>query len=146
VIGAELRENEYTIKPLDPETWDALAQLAERHNGFWHGCWCTGSTRRAPSRRPSGAVAWCEYGTVDEPPNVYHRKEYEQGVVRTPDYRLTCLFVDTKYRRKGVVAVRGALALIGRAGGGLVQAHPQEQPWQEISASFLYNSTRSRFR
>jgi hypothetical protein len=23
------------------------------------------------------AVAWCEYGTPEELPNIYHRKEYE---------------------------------------------------------------------
>ncbi len=24
-----------------PQTWDAFADLAERHNGVWGGCWCT---------------------------------------------------------------------------------------------------------
>jgi hypothetical protein len=33
--------NDYTIKPLDTVTWPAFAQLAERHNGVWSGCWCT---------------------------------------------------------------------------------------------------------
>ena len=33
--------NKYTIKPLGPDTWDAFAQLAERHNGVWGGRWCT---------------------------------------------------------------------------------------------------------
>jgi hypothetical protein len=33
---------EYTVKPLGPDTWEAFAQLAERHNGVWNGCWCTG--------------------------------------------------------------------------------------------------------
>lgn len=31
---------EYTVKPLGPDTWDAFAALAERHNGVWGGCWC----------------------------------------------------------------------------------------------------------
>ena len=30
-----------TVRPLTPETWDAFAGLAERHNGVWGGCWCT---------------------------------------------------------------------------------------------------------
>jgi hypothetical protein len=173
VIAAELSENEYTIKSLGPETWDAFAQLAERHNGVWGGCWCTwfhpacaeqkiaGGSRAYKERLVNEgrahaalvfdgdvAVAWCEYGTVEELPNIYHRKEYEQGLDRTPDYRLTCLFVGNGYRRKGVagVAVRGALALIGRAGGGLVEAYPQDvAPDRKISASFLYNGTRSLF-
>jgi hypothetical protein len=35
------------------------------------------------------AVAWCQYGTPEELPGIYHRKEYEAGLERVPDYRLT---------------------------------------------------------
>src|SRR5688500_20268981 len=31
----------YRIEPLGPLTWEAFADLAERHNGVWGGCWCT---------------------------------------------------------------------------------------------------------
>ncbi|MGH8892409.1 MAG: hypothetical protein ACRDWY_03745 [Actinomycetes bacterium] len=64
-----------------------------------------------------------------------------------PDYRLTCFFVDRQYRRKGVaaVALRGALGLIAQAGGGVVEAYPQDTPGKKVSASFLYNGTRSLF-
>src|SRR5262249_7519759 len=31
----------FVVKPLGPDTWDAFAGLAERHNGVWGGCWCT---------------------------------------------------------------------------------------------------------
>jgi len=31
----------YRIESLTPQTWDAFADLAERHNGVWGGCWCT---------------------------------------------------------------------------------------------------------
>ncbi len=48
------------------------------------------------------AVAWCEYGTPEELPNIYHRKEYEAGLDKLPDYRLTCFFVDKIY---GVVGI-----------------------------------------
>jgi hypothetical protein len=30
----------YTIRPLDPSTWDAFAELVERNNGIYGGCWC----------------------------------------------------------------------------------------------------------
>jgi len=91
------------------------------------------------------AVAWCEYGTPEELPNIYHRKEYEAGLDRLPDYRLTCFFVDKKYRRKGVagVALQGALDLIARAGGGAVEAYPRDTEGQKISASFLGVGPRS---
>jgi GNAT superfamily N-acetyltransferase len=65
-----------------------------------------------------------------------------------PDYRITCLFVDRAYRRAGMaaVAVRGALALIAAAGGGLVEAYPHDLPeGKKTSASFLYNATRTMY-
>ena len=30
------------------------------------------------------AVAWCEYGTPEELPNIYHRKEYGAGLDKAP--------------------------------------------------------------
>jgi hypothetical protein len=165
--------SEYQVKPLTPGTWDAFADLAERHNGVWGGCWCTwfhtmyaekGHTaegNRALKERLvsegrahaalvfDGAVAvgWCEYGTPEELPNIYHRKEYEAGLGRLPDYRLTCFFIDKRYRRSGVaaIALRGALDLIAQAGGGVVEAYPHDTAGQKVSASFLYNGTRSLF-
>lgn len=165
--------SEYAIKPLGPDTWGAFAELAERHNGVWNGCWCTwfhpacsekgqsAEGNRALKERLVNegrahaalvfdgdvAVAWCEYGTPDELPNIYHRKQYEADLETLPDYRLTCFFVDRKYRRKGVaaVALRGALGLIARAGGGVVEAYPQDTLGKKVSASFLYNGTRTLF-
>ena len=163
----------YTIKPLGPDTWEAFARLAEKHNGVWGGCWCTWFHPRrkeqgldVESARPykellvrqgrahaalvfdgEAAVGWCEYGTPEELPNIYHRKEYEAGLDRAPDYRLTCLFVDRDSRRTGVaaVALQGALELIAQAGGGVVEGYPQDTPGKKTSASFLYNGTRSMF-
>jgi GNAT superfamily N-acetyltransferase len=133
----------HRIEPLAPRTWDAFAALAERHNGVWGGCWCVHfhcyphppeltelgarefKRRRVEDDRAHAAlvfdgdlaVAWAEFGPVDELPNIQHRKEWEQGLVHRPDYRITCLFVDRRYRRRGMaeVAVRGALALIAEA-------------------------------
>jgi GNAT superfamily N-acetyltransferase len=161
---------QYTIKPLAPETWDAFAQLAERHNGVWGGCWCIWFHPDCAEKRQSAegnralkqrlvdegrahaalvfdgdeAVAWCQYGTPEELPSIHHRAEYEAGLDRLPDYRLTCYFVDRRYRRKGLaaVALQGALDLIAQAGGGLVEAYPQDTGGKKTSASFLYNCTR----
>lgn len=164
---------DYMVKPLGPDTWDAFARLAERHNGVWGGCWCTwfhpscvekkqgaeghrmlkerlvneGRAHAALVFDGDAAVAWCEYGTPEELPNIYHRKEYEADLDRLPDYRLTCFFVDKNYRLRGMasVALHGALHLIAQAGGGVVEAYPQDTDGQKISASFLYNGTRSLF-
>jgi hypothetical protein len=32
----------YTVRPLDASTWDAFAELVERNNGVFGGCWCMG--------------------------------------------------------------------------------------------------------
>jgi GNAT superfamily N-acetyltransferase len=172
--AVEASADGYRIEPLGPRTWDAFADLAERHNGVWGGCWCTWFHLYpdCPERKTLGnrafkqrlvdegrahaalvfdgdtAIAWCEYGTVEELPNIHHRKQWEQSVVRMPDYRITCLFVDRDYRRKGLaaVAVRGALQLISAAGGGLVESYPHDlPPGKKPSASFLYNATRTMY-
>jgi len=65
-----------------------------------------------------------------------------------PDFRITCLFVDRRYRRKGMaeIAVRGALALIAAEGGGRVESYPHDlPPDRKISSSFLYNATRTMY-
>ena len=43
------------------------------------------------------------------------------------------------------MALRGALDLIAQAGGGVVEAYPQDTEGKKISASFLYNGTRTLF-
>lgn len=163
----------YVTKPLTRDTWAAFADLAERHNGVWGGCWCTwfsltpkdkgqaGEGNRALKKRRvdegtnhaalvfdgDRAIAWCEYGPPEELPNIYHRKEYEAELTRLPDYRLTCFFVDKDYRRTGVAAaaLQGALDLIARAGGGVVEGYPHDTGGKRTSASFLYNGTRRMF-
>jgi GNAT superfamily N-acetyltransferase len=75
-------------------------------------------------------------------------QEYEAGIDRLPDYRVTCFFVDKRYRRKGMagVALQGALRLIELAGGGTVEAYPQDtEGGQKVSASLLYSATRGLF-
>jgi len=165
--------DELVVKPLGPDTWDDFAALAERHNGVWGGCWCTyfhprrvlensdvepgrpykqrlvhqGRAHAALVFDGDRAVAWCEYGPPAELPNIYHRKEYEAGLVQAPDYRLTCFFVDRDYRRRGMasVALRGALQLIAQAGGGIVEGYPHDMQGKRTSSSFLYSGTRTMF-
>ena len=181
-VGAEDTMTEYTIKPLDIETWDAFARLCEKHNGMgFGGCWCTWFHRATHGGPPPPgaeehrdretgrgykerlvregrahaalvfdgdvAVGWCQFGAPAELPGINHKKEYEAGLVSLPDYRLTCIFVDRNHRREGAAAVAlgGALDLIARAGGGVVEAYPQDTAGKKISASFLYDGTRSMF-
>ncbi|MDQ0734462.1 GNAT family N-acetyltransferase [Arthrobacter agilis] len=167
-------DDSFRIEPLSTRTWDAFAALAERHNGVWGGCWCNWFHLYPdpPERRTLGsrefkrqlvdddrahaalvfdgerAVAWAQYGSVGELQNIHHRKEWEKTMVRVPDWRITCLFVDRDYRRQGVAAtaVRGALSLIARAGGGTVESYPHDLPaGKKTSSSFLYNATRTMY-
>jgi hypothetical protein len=43
------------------------------------------------------------------------------------------------------VALQGALGLIARAGGGVVESYPHDTQGEKVSSSFLYNATRSLF-
>lgn len=43
------------------------------------------------------------------------------------------------------MALRGALDLIAQTGGGVVEAYPQDTQGKKITASFLYNGTRTLF-
>jgi len=165
--------SEYEIRPLDPSTWDAFARLVDKHNGCgFGGCWCTWFHSR--EGRPEGekgrpwkerlvregkahaalvfdgdtAAAWAQYGSPEVLPRIYHRKEWEAGLTgEPPDYRITCIFVDRDYRRKGVaaVAVRGALDLIAKAGGGVVEGYPHDLRGKKMRSQFLYSATRTLF-
>jgi hypothetical protein len=161
----------YTVRALGTDTWDAFARLVERHNGVFGGCWCTwfhtmhaektftaedncalkqrlvaeGRAHAALVFDGDEAVAWCEYGTPAELPNIYHRKQYDAELDRLPDYRITCIFVDKKHRRKGLsaAALQGAVDLISQAGGGVVEGYPHDTDGKKVSV--LYNGTRSLF-
>lgn len=163
------------IKALTPETWDAFAAMVERHNGIFGGCWCIwfhpdsaergqgaevnrmlkrryveeGAAHAALVLDGDRAVAWCEFGTPAELPNIHHRKDYEASAAEPPpDYRLTCLFIDKAYRRRGIshLALGGALDLIAQAGGGVVEGYPQDTSGGvKVGNSFLYNGTRALY-
>jgi GNAT superfamily N-acetyltransferase len=160
------------VRPLTTATWPAFEAMVDRHNGIFGGCWCTWFHPEDHERGPGAegnrlrkkryvgagtahaalvvdgdeAVAWAQYGTPDELPNLHHRKQYDVEKDRDPDYRITCVFVDKRYRRRGVteIAIRGALDQIAQAGGGVVEAYPHDLTHQtkKMSSSFLYNGTR----
>jgi hypothetical protein len=83
----------------------------------------TTPTSELPAR-PLSADAWDVFAAlVDRHNGVWGsttRKECEAGLVRPPDWRVTCFFVGRDRLRRGV-APPGALDQIAEAGGGVVE-------------------------
>jgi GNAT superfamily N-acetyltransferase len=163
----------HEVVPLTPDTWHLFEELAG-HKGLFGSCWCVhfhchpdppereamgnqafkkklvedGVAHAALVLEDGRAVAWAEYGTVAELPNIHHRKQWEAETEQPPDHRITCLFVEKGHRRTGLaeVAVKGALALIADAGGGRVESYPHDlPPEKKTSSSWLYNATRTMY-
>lgn len=160
-------------RPLTAATWPAFARLVEKHHGIFGWCWCIsfhlqeGEGRRGAAayramkeaRVRSGtahaamifdgpdAVGWCQYGSVDELPNIKSRKAYDAGLTELPDWRITCFFIDRERRGEGIanLALHHALAEIGRLGGGTVEGYPEDVAGRKVSRSFLWSGTLGMF-
>lgn len=156
---------------LDSSTWDAFAELVERNNGVYGGCWCIGfhpeRSLTGPGRREikrdrvctdrshaalvldedGAAQGWCQYGSPEELPCIKHRREYDKDAPPRPDWRITCIFVDKLHRGQGIArsALEGALDQIAHAGGGLVEAIPEVTAGREAQGRFLFSGTVELF-
>ena len=93
------------------------------------------------------AVGWCQFGPTGELPNIRSRKEYENGLRELPEWRITCFFIDRERRGEGIasIALRHALRYIGQAGGGMVEAYPEDYTGERTSNSFLCSGTLRMF-
>jgi hypothetical protein len=92
-------------------------------------------------------VAWAEFGTPEQLPNIHHRKQYLEGVVAPPNYRITCIYVYKKHRKAGLAAaaLRGGAGSDRRrrwrSGRGVPPGHARKK----VNPSFLYNGTRHMY-
>ncbi len=144
----------YVTKPLTSETWPDFAALVEANNGVWGGCWCMGfhveglgkdstaeGNREAKRAHVTNGtvhqmlvyldgdcVGWIQYGSPAEVATIKNPKAYEKDLVELPDWRIGCVFTGSKHRGQGVAraGLAGALSAIGRAGGGVVEAYPEQ--------------------
>jgi ribosomal protein S18 acetylase RimI-like enzyme len=156
----------YTTGPLDASSWDAFAELVERNNGVYGGCWCiahhteyqrgvsdprTLKEQLVKSGRPHAALVfdesgvaqgWCQYGSPGEL-GLKHQREYAKDPPPRADWRITCIFVDKHDRGRGVAraALAGALSQIAAAGGGLVEAISETTAGREAQDRFLFSAT-----
>lgn len=158
---------------LSQKTWPAFARLVEKHGGIFGGCWCisfhlepgdnqrlAGRYREAKEERVregrahaalvfdgEEAIGWCQFGPTAELPNIRSKKEYDKGLGKPPDWRITCFFIDRTRRGQGVasLALREALKEIERLGGGIVEAYPEDYTGEKVSNSFLCSGTLGMF-
>jgi GNAT superfamily N-acetyltransferase len=160
----------YTIQPLGTSTWDAFAELVERNNGIYGGCWCvafhsayrrdisdTRGLKEGLVRAGNAHAAlvfdehgltqgWCQYGSTDELV-LRHRREYLKDPPPAARWRITCIFVDKRHRGQGIAraGLQGALAQIAGAGGGLVEAISETTTGRQAQGRFLFSATVELF-
>jgi GNAT superfamily N-acetyltransferase len=162
---------DYTVRPLNAETWAAFAALVEANNGIFGGCWCIGfhpegglkdrtvalNRERKHERVRAGTahaalvfegddcVGWCQFGPPVELPRIKSRAAYEKSHTAGADWRIACCYVGKGHRRQGVAtaALTGALELIAGLGGGTVEGYPEDAA--SVPAGFLYNGALSTY-
>jgi hypothetical protein len=167
-------ESTYSTRPLAADTWDDFAELVEANNGVWGGCWCMGfhpeglgdrsnatrnrSLKQAHVRHGTvhqvlvynGAtcVGWCQYGSPAELPTIKNPKAYMRELTELPDWRIGCIFTGKRHRRSGVAraAVAAALHAIKEAGGGIVEAYPEQVDGRDPQrGAYLHTGPESLF-
>jgi len=161
----------YTVGTLDATTWDAFAELVERNNGIFGGCWCIGYHPECRQRGISyrdvkhervlddrahaalvfdtdgRAQGWAQWGDPQELPGIKHSRAYGQEPPPLPDWRITCIYVDPKHRGQGIarLALEEALRQIAGRGGGLVEAIPEATAGRVAPGRFLFSGTVELF-
>lgn len=143
----------YSTRLLGEETWGDFSRLVDASNGVWGGCWCmafhpegfaagsaegnrlakldhvrAGSVRQVLVYDGDQVVGWCQFGPPSEVPNIKNLKAYQKAGAPVPDWRIGCIFTGSRHRGRGVAraAVARALEEIAAAGGGTVEAYPEQ--------------------
>jgi GNAT superfamily N-acetyltransferase len=73
-------------------------------------------------------VGWCQFGPPAEVATIKNPAAYARELESLPDWRIGCIFTGSRHRGRGVAraAVTGALDAIRAAGGGVVEAYPEQ--------------------
>jgi GNAT superfamily N-acetyltransferase len=153
-VGMTAETESYVTRLLTPDTWEDFAALVEANNGVWGGCWCIGmhpeglpkgttAERNKALKRDhvvnrtahqvlvydqDQCVGWCQFGSPAELPNIKNPRTYAKDLVALPAWRIGCIFTGSRHRNRGVAraAVAAVLEEIKAAGGGVVEAYPEQ--------------------
>lgn len=159
-----------TIRPLTPELWPAFENLFGK-TGACNGCWCmywrigSAYTKRPRASNkadfraivkggpPPGllafdgdlAVGWCQLTPRDALPQL-DRSRFQKRVDDVPVWTISCFYVRSGYRNRGVSAalVQAALQAAKRAKAPALEAYPVDTQ-QKKSSSALYTGKASTF-
>ena len=160
-----------TSRPLDADTWDAFAELVERNNGVFGGCWCIGyhpecgqqgidyraaKEDRVRTDRAHAALVldedgvaqgWCQYGSPEELPasSTGGSTTRTRRRFRTGGSPASTSTRSTAARASRGPRSEGALDQIAEAGGGLVEAIPEVTAGREAPGRFLFSATVELF-
>lgn len=161
-----------SYKPLTPRIWDDFEQLFGPR-GACAGCWCmwwrlsakefeanAGENNRLAMKKLvdagniSGLViyvgktpaAWVALAPREDLPRLA-RSRILKPVDNQPVWTVNCLFVDKKFRRRGLTnyAIEAAVAFIHSRGGKIVEAYPKDPQGKVQAAAFIWNGIASTF-
>lgn len=92
----------------------------------------------------SEPIGWCQYGPPSELPKIDRKKSYHAP---KDFWRLTCFFVDGRYRGVGVakLLLEAALLFMKKRRVKLVEAYPIDTSGGKYSSAFLWPGTLKLF-
>lgn len=104
-------------------------ERTERNHGDIRDLVFSGKNRSVLIYHDGKAIASAQYGTSDELPRPGNGRNYRALNLPEPGkrlWRITCFFVDTQYRRRGIskFALDEIIKRIKEKGGGTVEAYP----------------------
>lgn len=160
-----------TVRELAPSTWKDFKKLFERHGGVWNGCWCMyyhithgwstrtyeqnknekkelvlkGKTHGLILYNDGEPIGWCQYGTPDELPRIDQKKSYKHP---KNFWRLTCFFIDKRYRGKGIskLILEAALKHMKKRKVRMVEAYPIDTSRGKFRSAVLWPGTLKLFQ
>jgi hypothetical protein len=111
------------VRALDESTWPAFAELVERNNGVFGGCWCIGL-----HEKPETAAA---------------NRKRKRARVKAGTTHAALVFDGNDCVGWCQFGARGALELIAALGGGRVEGYPEDAA--SVPAGFLFNGALTTY-